>query len=194
LNAEKLAALKTRTSERFPNAKPVFIHGDARTSTGKILEAIPKHRTGFNVLTFCVIDPFNTDNFSFEIIEQLGKRRMDFLVLIPSGMDMGRNIAHYAGEGNVSLDRFLGDPDWREKWDAYPQGRRNADFVVDRFCDRMAQLDYQDSRQFVKPVYVTGTQKLLYHLAFFSQHPRGLDFWKKALKGTNPQTSLLEGL
>lgn len=195
LNAGKLSALKQRAALRYPNANAVYIQGDARSSFRDILQALPKHRADYKVLTFCMIDPFNTSNFSFEIIEQLGKRPMDFMVLIPSGMDIGRNIAYYADEGNVSLDHFLGDPNWREKWTAFQQqGRRNADFGVEQFCDRMIQLGYQDSRQYLKPVKVTGTEKLLYHLAFFTKHPRGLDFWKKALKGTNPQTSFLEGL
>ncbi len=195
LNPKKLEALKTRAANRFPNANAIFIQGDARTSCNEILQAIPQHKPGFKVLCFCVIDPFNTSNFSFEIIEQLGTKRMDFMVLIPSGMDIGRNIAYYSDEDNVTLDRFLGDTDWRQKWDTFQKlGRKNADFVVEQFCNRMVQLGYQDSRQFLKPVHVTGTQKLLYHLAFFTKHPRGLDFWKKAMKGTNPQISFLEGL
>jgi three-Cys-motif partner protein len=195
INPEKISALKTRADRLFPQAKKTFVQGDARTSASEILRAIPQHKAGFKVLSFCVIDPFNTSSFNFEILEQLGQKRMDFMILIPSGMDIGRNMGYYAEEGNVGLEKFLGDPEWRGKWEEFQKmNRKNADFVVDQFCEKMVRLGYQDSRMFLKPIYMTGTKRLLYHLAYFSKHPLGLDFWKKALKGTTHQTSLLEGL
>ena len=41
---------------------------------------------------------------------------MDFLVLLASGMDATRNWQHYIQAGNAKVERFLGDPTWRERW------------------------------------------------------------------------------
>lgn len=40
---------------------------------------------------------------------------MDFLVLLALGMDAPRNWQLYIQPGNTKVERFLGDPTWRER-------------------------------------------------------------------------------
>lgn len=197
LNKEKLDALKARAEKAVPSVNAKFIHGDANLVVPQILNAIPQHNANFKVLGFCVIDPFNTGNFAFETIEALSKKFMDFLVLLPTCMDAKRNLHNYFNADNVQLDKFLGNPDWRQEWEEFLKMDDDfAHFMVDRFIKKMVGLGFLDSMKYVKAVsYQEGRKNvLLYHLAFFSKHQRGLDFWKKSLEGTTQQTSLLENI
>jgi three-Cys-motif partner protein len=193
LNGQKLGALRERVSKLVPGANVSYIEGDSSETCEVIKREIPAHSREYRVLSFCVIDPFNTSNFSFDIINSFRDKIMDFLVLIPSGMDVGRNMGYYYEQGNDSLERFLGDPEWRNKWNTFQEvPRNNADFVVESFCDKMTGLGYKDSRQFLKKVKIPGKNVLLYHLAFFSKSDTGLSFWKESLKRTAEQTSFLD--
>jgi three-Cys-motif partner protein len=90
--------LKKRVSKSYSDVNSRFLHGDANSLTNRILKEIPQARRGFNVLAFCFADPFALENLAFDTIHQLSSRFMDFLILIPTGMDAVRNISHYVRE------------------------------------------------------------------------------------------------
>lgn len=197
LNKEKLDALYARAQRIDPAADVRLVHGDANLSVAEILNVVPQHRSGFNVISFCVIDPFNTGDFAFETIASLTKKYMDIFILLPTCMDAKRNLHNYYDADNVQIDKFLGDVDWRQKWGIFRSKDDDfAHFIVSRFVEKMVDLKFLDSGQHVKPVYYQegGKKVLLYHLAFFSKHQKGLEFWKKSLSGTTPQTSFLGDL
>src|SRR5690606_26108932 len=95
------------------------------------------------VLTFCVVDPRKLADLKFETIRSLAELFVDFLVLIPSYMDAHRNLMSYSRPESSTLADFLGDPAWRERWEAEKiRGRDFGLFVVDRFGSAMRDLGF----------------------------------------------------
>ncbi len=110
----KLAALKERIARGYPKSLVHIIAGDANERVADILGAIATPSKDFRVLAFCFVDPYALNNLQSSTIEALSQRYMDFLVLIPSGMDAHRFESVYVKPNNKTIDRFLGDPGWRE--------------------------------------------------------------------------------
>lgn len=189
IDSLKLEALKTRVLIDYPTVPVEYLTEDVNNSTAKILNHIPEGRRGFKVLTFCFVDPYKLENLAFDTIRELSARFMDFLVLIPSGMDANRNESLYTNPQNETLDRFLGTPNWRDNWNNARFRRQSfGDFLTDAFGQQMAELGYIyagiDKTELIR---LTTKNVPLYRLAFFSRHPRGDEFWKAAKKYSKPQ-------
>ena len=88
---EKYNALNERIKREHPNHIVNLVNGDANLKIEQLLCLIPQYSNTFRVLSFCFIDPWSLGNLKFSTIETLSKNKMDFLVLIPSGMDAARN-------------------------------------------------------------------------------------------------------
>jgi three-Cys-motif partner protein len=117
LDVEKLSALEARVRNSYPSTDVAVIQGDCNESVDEILSSIPKHRKGWTVLTFCFADPYKLANLRFSTLERLAQnRRIDFLALIPSGMDANRNEREYTQPDNHAVAHFVGGEQWREKW------------------------------------------------------------------------------
>lgn len=158
----------------------------------EILQQIPQNQKGFKVLCFCFVDPYSLNNLAFETIRKLASRSMDFLILIPSGMDANRNVSYYISPSNTNVDRFLGTPKWREAWKKAELEKRSFGHYVTEFFDKqMKTLGYIYSG-IEETVQIRSTEKNLplYHLAFFSRHKLGEKFWKEAKKYSNDQLGL----
>lgn len=189
---EKLDALKTRVRRDFPDVDSRFVPGDVNQNVSAILQELPAAHRGRKVLGFCFVDPYRLRHLKFETISTLATRYMDFLVLIPSGMDAHRNERTYTKPSSTTLDEFLGRTDWREAWAVEKkQGRPFERFVTDAFGESMKRLDYL-YEEIENPLLVRLTEKNvpLYRLALFSRHPLGAKFWKEARKSADPQRSL----
>jgi three-Cys-motif partner protein len=115
-DAIKYQALKKRVSTSNPKVDTRFVQGDANNKVAEILQQIPQNRKGFKVLCFCFVDPYSLNNLAFETIRKLAARSMDFLILIPSGMDANRNVSYYVNPANKIVDQFLGTSQWRDDW------------------------------------------------------------------------------
>ena len=115
---------------------------------------------------------------------------MDFLVLIPSGMDANRNEMNYVREDNSTLDDFLGTRGWRTRWrQQKSQGKSFEIFVVEEFGMAMESINYIDPGiESAAPVRSDEKNLLLYRLALYSKHPLANRFWDQAKKYTTPQT------
>jgi len=183
-------ALETRCHRDFPARTITIIPGDANLLTERIIAEMPRPRKGYKVLGFCFLDPFYMRNLSFEMIKALLQRFMDFLVLIPSGMDANRNEQNYVRPENPTVDNFVGSNDWRGRWEsAKRSGKSFENFVVEEFGRSMQQLGYIDpGLKAAAPVRSDDRNLLLYRLALYSKNPLGNKFWKEARKYTNPQT------
>lgn len=151
--------------------------------------AMPQPRKDYKVLGFCFLDPFQMQNLRFSTINDLSKRFMDFLVLIPSGMDANRNEQNYLREDNSTLDDFLGTKNWRGRWaHEKSNGKSFEHFVVEEFGHSMESIGYIDPGiESAAPVRSDEKNLLLYRLALYSKHPLANKFWKAAKKYTNPQ-------
>ncbi len=192
LELEKIAALKLRVEREYPDVDAHYIQGNTNKNVEVILEKIPMYHPGFKVLCFCFVDPFNLENLHFETLRRMATRYVDFLVLIPSGMDANRNISKYSKEENKKVDKFIGDNGWRTKWElAEAKGESFSRFLPDQFGQRMVDLGYIYSGiQDMKPMRLTEKNVLLYHLAFFSRSELGKKFWDQARKYSADQQSL----
>lgn len=190
LDTAKLGALHERVQNSGPSADVKFIPGDCNERVDDILASIPKFHRGFTVLTFCFADPYSLANLRFSTLDRLAQnRRIDFLVLIPSGMDANRNEREYTQPDSHSVANFIGGEHWRQEW---PHKRYGfGDFVVDQFGLSMARIDYRyDGLASLQLVRSTEKNLPLYHLGVFSKHELGAKFWDECRKSTNPQRLL----
>lgn len=178
---EKIGALKKRVRRDYSKVDVAYVTGDANEKVGKILEEIPTPRKNYRVLSFCFVDPYKASNLKFSTIERLSTRYVDFLILIPSGMDINRNEETYANEDSTVIAEYTGNEDWRSEWTEAKKKRKKFGLcIADIFGRQMKQLDYiYEGLSAMEPVHHRG-RRLLYHLAFFSRHSKGISFWKEA--------------
>lgn len=186
-----IAALRERVGRAYPERDARFLVGDANDWVDDVLAELPPHRPRAGVLSFCVLDPYNLGNLRFATIGRLSTILLDFLVLIPSYMDANRNETSYVVAGSTAMQEFLGNPDWRSAW-SRTRGEF-GNFVVDQFGQSMKRLRflYEGPGDEVL-IHLPRKNVKLYRLAFYSRSKRGMEFWRKARKGTDPQMDLFE--
>lgn len=140
-------------------------------------------------------DPFGIDDLKFKTIQTLSARsRMDFLVLLALDVDANRFQSLYVKETSRVIDEFLDDSSWRSRWGtARAQGVDFRVFLAEAFASRMVRLGYLPAGlERMKEVRSDEKNLPLYHLAFFSKHPRGYQFWDQVLKYGTDQLSLFQ--
>ena len=188
---QKLTALEKRVRRDYANTDVHFIAGDANEETNKIAtEVLEYGKTKKRFLTFCFADPWNLENLRFSTIEQLAKLYVDFLILIPTGMDAARNVSHvYTRSDNKTLDEFVGTAGWRNAWRKAESQKETFDsFLTNFYATRMEQLGYREhAAEQTQLIRSTEKNLPLYRLAFFSRHKLGQQFWKEVKKYENPQ-------
>ncbi|HYR77150.1 MAG TPA: three-Cys-motif partner protein TcmP [Pyrinomonadaceae bacterium] len=189
---EKLQSLETRVRRDYSKANVVFQPGDANEFVSQILDKIPKHRPGFKVLSFCFVDPYNLGDLSFDTIDRLSNRFIDFLVLIATDMDASRNISKYELPANTTVERFLGVSQWRSEWAAAKKnGESFSSYLMDRFSRQMEARRYiRAPIEETKLVRSTEKNLPLYRLALFSRHELGKKFWEQSKKYSDDQLGL----
>ena len=185
-------ALQRRVDREYGDSQRVdYLTGDSNQFVQEILDRMREERRRGSLLSFCVVDPCKMANLKFSTIAQLSTLFVDFLVLIPSYMDAHRNKGVYLASGNSTVEEFLGDPDWRAKWEA--SGGEFGAFIVDQFGLAMKRLGfiYNGPGEEV-PVYLPTKNRKLYHLAFYTKNELGMKFWRTARKGSDDQLGLFE--
>jgi three-Cys-motif partner protein len=183
-------ALATRCRRDCPNRNMKIIIGNANASVESIIGEMPRPGRKQKVLGFCFLDPFQLQNLHFSTIKTLSQRFMDFLVLIPSSMDANRNEQNYLKPRHKTLENFLGNPDWRTRWDEEKaSGISFEHFVVEEFGRSMQTLRYIDPG-LKEAIMIRSDDKNLplYRLALYSKHQLGSKFWKETKKYSDPQT------
>jgi hypothetical protein len=109
-------------------------------------------------------------------------RRVDLLILLPDAYDIVRNWERlYSPNPDSPLDRFLGrDSSWREKLRELGDGSGPA---VRRFFCSLFKEQLRNHLQYEKfgEKVIRNANGPLYRLIYASKHPRGLDFWNKAI-------------
>jgi three-Cys-motif partner protein len=191
--AKNISALRKRVAREFPDVDPSYVVGDCNEIVAEIVEQIPKASKGKSVLSFCFADPLGIDDLKFRTIQTLGVRsRMDFLVLLALDMDANRFQSLYVKEASPVIDEFLDDSSWRSKWaKAKLRGVDFRVFLAEMFASRMVRLGYLPAGlERMEEIRSDEKNLPLYHLAFFSKHPRGYQFWDQVLKYGTDQLSL----
>jgi three-Cys-motif partner protein len=191
---EKYDALKCRIESEFPEIDTQVILGDSNECIDDILEKLPSYSRNHKVLSFCFVDPFKIGNLKFKTIEQLSKLYVDFLVLIPSGMDANRNLKQYLRPNNKTVDDFLGNELWRETWENLPHPKKTfEEFIVDQFNESMSGLRYiNPGMEHCCAIRSDEKNLLLYRLTLYSRNKLGKKFWKETKKYSDPQRQLFE--
>jgi three-Cys-motif partner protein len=185
-----MKALRSRVAAMHPLADVRYVPGDANAKVDEVLEHVPRGAAGDTVLSLCLIDPFNIDGLRLATMRRLADRRVDFMVLVASGMDAARNQEKYLDESCRTIDEVLGRTDWRGDWEAAKGPERRMDkFLTDQFGAAMRELDYKYAGRFeTRPVKVPGKGVLLYRLALFSRHDLGREFWSKVRRAIEQPT------
>jgi three-Cys-motif partner protein len=184
-------ALETRCRRDFSNRKVKIITGNANASGNNIIAEMPRPGRNQKVLGFCFLDPFRMQNLHFSTIETLSQRFMDFLILIPSSMDANRNELNYIQPRNKTLENFVGNADWRSRWNnEKATGKSFENFVVEELGRSMQRLGYIDPG-LKEALLIRSDEKnlRLYRLALYSKHKLGPKFWKETKKYSDPQTN-----
>ena len=197
VDQKSVAALEKRISKYFSShlGKCVFCCGDCNNSISDFLKKMPKLTHEDRGLTFCLIDPYKASDITFATIQELAQKiYVDFLILIPTYMDINRNEKNYTRKENNTIERFLGNPQWRETWDKQKlKGLPFGISIADQFGCRMRDIGFlYEGPDTMELISMPSAQKLpLYHLAFFSKNKTGLSFWKETKKQTKVQLELL---
>jgi len=190
-NKSYVDALAKRCRRDSPDRKVTIISGDANAKAADIVAEMPRPGRSQKVLGFCFLDPFQMQNLHFSTIETLSQRFIDFLVLIPSSMDANRNEQNYIRPQNKTLENFVGNPDWRARWDKEKAfGKSFEHFVVEEFGHSMQKLRYIDPG-LNEAKLIRGDKNLpLYRLVLYSRSKLGAKFWKETQKYSDPQMKL----
>jgi hypothetical protein len=118
---------------------------------------------------------------------------MDFLILIPTGMDAARNVPHnYIRPEDKTVDDFVGTSEWRAAWKSAHQKKIPFDgFLTKFYAEQMEKLGYRThAAEQTQLIRATDKHLPIYRLAFFSRHEIGERFWKEVRKYVNPQFGL----
>ena len=186
---QNISALEHRIRQLARPIDATYLIGDANDLVEAVVSAMPRPSSVGRVLTFCFADPYALENLAFATIEELARKYIDFLILIPTGMDAVRNLAIYKPKSNSTVERFLGLKDWRGRWQAIEQtGANFGSFVVDCYGEQMSRLDYRyGGISMTQEIRSTDKNLPLYRLAFFSRSELGEKFWKESLKYSDDQ-------
>jgi three-Cys-motif partner protein len=188
----KSEALRKRIKKNFPELDTHVIDGDANKKVAEILEKMPSYRKDYRVLAFCFVDPYALNNLRFDTLRGLATRYMDFLVLIPSGMDAHRFESIYVKPDNLTIDEFLDNNEWRCVWTEFrKKGIPFERFIVQQFGKSMETLDYL-SPGFEDTKLIRSYEKnlLLYRLVLYSRHAIGKEFWQQTKKYSQSQQEM----
>lgn len=188
-NAQALEALKRRVEKHFPDAQATYIAGSCDERVEEICRAIPSFSRTFRVLSFCFVDP-NDISIKFSTIRRLSAYLVDFLFLLALDMDANRARAAYLEPTNRKIDEFLGESDWREKWDKL--GKRDfRRFLAEEYASQMATIGYLPLEfEKMRQVRADDNNRPLYRLALFSKHQLAYKYWDDVLKYSDPQRGL----
>lgn len=189
-NEALIEGLETRVRREYSDVPVSFVGGDCNEKVDEILGLIPRGSKDNKVLTFCFVDPFSLD-IEFETIRKLSSRFTDFLILFAFS-DAKRNESVYIKENNDRIDKFLGTDAWREKWiNERKKGAKFVRFLAEEYVHQMILLDYRKESLKTMIENRSGEHDLsLYHLAFFSRHERGYQFWREVRKYALKQPEL----
>lgn len=187
---ENVEALRARAPRVVVETSAYFLVGNSNEIYPTVLRKMPPLSRENRGLSFCYVDPYRLVDLKFSTLHALSEnKKVDFLVLIPTGMDAVRNTGkYYIREDSNVLDDFLGKPDWRTRYHAAKESGRIDEFVLNEFVDSMVKIGYKPPpRQTIHPIKSYRNNAVLYHLALFSKHDLGTRFWQQAIKFTAPQ-------
>ncbi|MEN8614228.1 three-Cys-motif partner protein TcmP [Dehalogenimonas sp. THU2] len=178
-------SLNARSQSINAAGEKLILPGNCNNSEiiNKIVNFIPP-----NALCLAFIDPFTWD-IDFKTLRALtGSRRVDIILVFQIG-----GIKRAIESSTTSLDQFFGDDGkWRKLVaNALPNQRTRS--LLDHYRHQLSSLGYL-GQQYPTEVSVVNTKNVpLYYMVFATKHPRGQDFWQKAIHHSATGTRTLPG-
>lgn len=167
----RFEALAHRVNADTAKTKVNHVRGDANAVVAQIVCGIPSR-----ALCITFADPFGL-HLDWETISAIAKLKTDLIVLFADNMDALRNwAAYYDKNPDSNLDRFMGEPGWRNLLESTPR-ENQADRLRARYLERLKSVGFV----FSDTERVANDQDHdIYSLVYVSGNERGLDFWNKA--------------
>ena len=182
MNTAAARALEQRLAAH-PNADKVEIWN------GDCADAVQKLTIESGALTLAFIDPTGIAHAPFRLIQTLRqKTRCDLLINVQHAMGIKMNMHQYTpdSDADCALTLFLGDDTWKGLL-----GRAPKEFFLEYLKMYRAKLAAAGFKHSDNQVMINMSNRIpLYLLLFASGHPRGQEFWDKAVSGSDPQLAL----
>jgi three-Cys-motif partner protein len=180
MSAPAAEALAQRL-EPFANA------ANAEIWCGDCADAIKQIQIPTGSLTLAFIDPTGIGHAPFSLIENLHRKtRCDLLINIQHGMGIKMNIHQYTPDADEesALTRFLGNDSWKQ----IPRHNAREFFrgVLEKYKGQLHTLGFKKECIGQEVLITNDNNTPLYLLLFASKHPKGKEFWSKAMKGVLP--------
>lgn len=169
----RMAALRARLDTVPQPLAPVTVTGDANEKIDAVLRDIPRRRA----LCVTFADPYGL-HLEFETVRKVAELQSDLIILLADNMDALRNWAkYYFDNPNSTLDRFMGEPGWRERLLAANSDQQAA-VIREGYVDQLrSRLGYS---HFAFERVQNDRGHDIYSLVYASRSPVGLKFWKAA--------------
>lgn len=189
---EKANSLNERIKRSYVGIDYELIVGDTNKNIDLIISKIPQYSKSSKVLTFCFVDIYSLKNLHFQTVKKLSKFALDFLILLPLGMDARRNFNYYLDKKIKIVDLYLSDTLWREKFlNKYrPTNHSFIQFISEEYKKKLLSLGYLEPERYHE-IRSTDRNLPLYHLAFFSKHKLANTFWNSVSKYSTDELSFL---
>ena len=187
---ERINALRGRVDKDYAQIDIEIIHGDCNQKVDEIIGEIPDGR---KVLSFCFVDPFKLSSLKFTTIERLSRnRRMDFMMLYPSNMEIRRWRGLYLKKDNSAIEDYLNIKDWRKEWSAAKRPYSDfVNFIAEKFGEQMISIGYlKNGLNEMHEIKNRDKNQSLYHLTFFSKDKLGYKLWRETKKYGDNQLEL----
>ena len=174
LDPKATSALRQRITARQRGAAATVIDGDCNQVIPQLRAQVPA-----DALTLAFIDPTNWQVKLSTIAALVESRHVDLLMTFHEGAM--RRVGHLQ---DCNLDEFFDSGDWRKALQR-PHDQR-LDALLDLYNGKLEALGYLTSSSLRVPVKQKLTKgRVIYDLVLFSRHKRGIDFWQKAIGGTD---------
>lgn len=168
------------------------IQADVAEAVPRIVASMPSYGPGNGLLSFCFVDPFSAA-LDFDVIRELSRYRMDFLILLMLGRDLRTNFRrYYEDPSDTRIGSLIDDPNWRGEWQERDLGRGDVvPFLLEKFNAAMTRIGYHPGRPSeAHPIRVAGKRVFLYSLVFYSKSDLGRQFWEATRRGLTNQLTL----
>lgn len=182
LNGDRAQACERRL--RAIGATARSFSGPAKETVTAMVSSLP-NRT----LCMAYVDPYNLEELSFSIIQQLAKvRKMDLAVNF-STMDLQRNVELEFDPQRARFDDVA--PGWRKYPPILAASRPNVKLAFFSYwCDLVRKLGFEHSQQM--PLVRNNQGHAIYRMVFFSKHdfPKGI--WDDVARDTRATRDMFD--
>lgn len=162
-------ALEMRLAAQGAKSRTRVVRGDANQVIDELLAGVPQR----DALCVTFADPFGL-HLDFATVRKLVTRKTDLVILMADNMDALRNWnAYYYDNPNSNLDRFMGQPGWRDLLNGSPTD--GAFRLRAQYRDQLKSLGFTD---FAEERVQNQQDRDIYTLLYATKNPAGIKIWQ----------------